>query len=223
MTALEVAKSQIGYKESPAGSNRTKYGAWYGMDGVPWCMIFVQWCFSEAGTPLPFKTASCSGLLDWFRKNDLKCLVDAPKPGDVVIYTFGHCGIVSSEMDAGVFRTVEGNTSLTSDDNGGAVMERLRRHEQVEAFIHPFADVDGDDGKNGDGLVLPMLEKGSKGDSVRALQFLLLGWGYSVGKWGADGDFGEDTARAVRLYQWQHGLENDGIVGPLTWSSLLGM
>ena len=36
MTPLEIAVSQIGYCESPPDSNKTKYGRWYGMDGVPW-------------------------------------------------------------------------------------------------------------------------------------------------------------------------------------------
>ena len=39
MTAIDrlltVAKGEVGETESPAGSNRTKYGAAYGWDGVP--------------------------------------------------------------------------------------------------------------------------------------------------------------------------------------------
>ena len=66
---LEAARGELGNTERPAGSNRTKYGEWYGLDGQPWCMMFVQWCFAQAGTPLPCKTASCSALLSWYRKN----------------------------------------------------------------------------------------------------------------------------------------------------------
>ena len=218
MTPLEVAISQIGYTESPAGSNKTKYGSWYGMNGVPWCMIFVQWCFAEAGTPLPYQTASCSDLLDWYRKNEPARIVSEPKTNDVVIYTFGHTGIVE-RADAVSLTAIEGNTSLTSDDNGGAVMRRTRPLYQADAFIRPVSYPAGGE----KGIELPMLRKGSGGDTVRALQYLLLGWGYDLGRWGADGDFGADTEKAVKKYQWQHGLEDDGIVGPLTWTSLLGM
>ena len=45
MTANEVLKlaaGELGYTESPANSNRTKYGKWFGFDGQPWCMMFVQ-------------------------------------------------------------------------------------------------------------------------------------------------------------------------------------
>lgn len=72
-------------------------------------------------------------------------------------------------------------------------------------------------------LNLPVLQKGSKGDSVKALQILLIGYGYSCGKWGADGDFGADTKDAVCKYQKSKGLVVDGIVGDLTWSKLLGV
>jgi hypothetical protein len=72
-----------------------------------------------------------------------------------------------------------------------------------------------------------MLSKGSRGDSVRALQVLLIGYGYSCGKWGADGDFGADTEKAVRAYQKKifpnAPAEWDGIVGSKTWGKLLGV
>jgi N-acetylmuramoyl-L-alanine amidase len=44
--------------------------------------------------------------------------------------------------------------------------------------------------------------------------------GYDVGKWGCDGEFGNDTNRAVVEFQKDKGLEADGIVGPLTWAAL---
>ncbi len=58
-TAQQVlyrVKCQIGTKEDPMGSNRTKYGAWYGMDGQPWCAMFVSYCFYTSDLPLPATT-----------------------------------------------------------------------------------------------------------------------------------------------------------------------
>ena len=72
-------------------------------------------------------------------------------------------------------------------------------------------------------LSLPMLKKGSKGDTVKALQILLIGYGYPCGKYGVDGDFGSSTENAVRSYQQYEKLAVDGIVGPDTWSKLMGV
>lgn len=67
-----------------------------------------------------------------------------------------------------------------------------------------------------------VLKKGAKGDQVKALQALLIGYGYSCGWSGVDGSFGGSTDKAVRNYQKDHGLEVDGSVGAKTWNKLLG-
>ena len=65
------------------------------------------------------------------------------------------------------------------------------------------------------------LRKGSKGKDVKALQILLKGYGYSVGWYGADGDFGSATESAVKKFQAAEKITADGVVGPDTWSHLL--
>ena len=45
--ALALARMNVGVREWPAGSNRNPFGAWFGEDGVPWCAIFVSYCFLE--------------------------------------------------------------------------------------------------------------------------------------------------------------------------------
>ena len=57
---------------------------------------------------------------------------------------------------------------------------------------------------------------------MKALQTLLIGYGYDCGKHGADGDFGADTERAVCDYQKKEKLTVDGEVGRNTWTKLLG-
>ena len=137
---LNIACGQLGVTESPAGSNRTKYGKWMGLDGQPWCMSFVQWCFHQAGTPLPHKTGSCSALLNWYQKNRPECVVKDPQHGDIIIYNFGHTGIVESASTTTI-TAIEGNTSpgqSGSQDNGGGVYRRQRNLALVRAFIRPF-------------------------------------------------------------------------------------
>ena len=144
---LDIARAELGTTERPAGSNRTKYGRWMGLDGQPWCMSFVQWCFAQAGQPLPCKTGSCSALLRWYRENQPDRVAKTPQPGDIVIYSFGHTGIVESAAGS-TFTAIEGNTSpgaAGSQDNGGGVYRRTRGRSTVTAYIRPFTEKKEDD------------------------------------------------------------------------------
>ena len=70
---------------------------------------------------------------------------------------------------------------------------------------------------------LPVLGKGDKGNTVKALQRMLIYEGYNCGGYGADGDFGNGTEKSVKAYQKDKKLTADGIVGQKTWSKLLGV
>ncbi|MBR4501252.1 MAG: D-alanyl-D-alanine carboxypeptidase family protein [Clostridia bacterium] len=64
------------------------------------------------------------------------------------------------------------------------------------------------------------LASGSAGEGVRTLQQRLKDLGFLEGE--ADGQFGRATKAAVVLFQKQHGLDADGIVGEKTWRTLFG-
>nr|DAH40795.1 MAG TPA: N acetylmuramidase [Caudoviricetes sp.] len=85
----------------------------------------------------------------------------------------------------------------------------------------PGADKPAESAAGGFTAVFPQLSKGDKGDKVRVLQELLLGRGYYLGIYGADGDFGAATWTAVAQFQAANGLTADGIVGEKTWRKLL--
>ena len=128
---LNIARNDLGYKESPAGSNRTKYGEWYGLNGQPWCMMAIQFWLNQAGVPVPLKTASCGSFMRAAQVHGQWVTVGY-QPGDIVIMDFpgnkaktDHCGIVVTALTDGV-RTIEGNTAVGNDSNGGEVMERTR-------------------------------------------------------------------------------------------------
>ena len=142
---LAVARKEIGVKESPAGSNQTKYGAWYGLDGQPWCMMFIQWVFSQAGAVLPVKTASCSALMSYAQAHG-QWVTSGYRAGDIVILDIpgnkvktDHCGIVVTPLTTGV-RTIEGNTGVGNDSNGGEVMERTRPANWIVGACRPPYD-----------------------------------------------------------------------------------
>lgn len=66
------------------------------------------------------------------------------------------------------------------------------------------------------------LSKGMDGNDVKTLQSALIANGFSCGTAGADGDFGNATAAALRKFQTKYVLVADGIAGTATWSKLLG-
>jgi N-acetylmuramoyl-L-alanine amidase len=59
-----------------------------------------------------------------------------------------------------------------------------------------------------------VLEVGSRGGDVTAVQKKLIQWGYLTGA--ADGRYGEKTRQAVIAFQRRNGLDADGIVGAET-------
>ena len=62
------------------------------------------------------------------------------------------------------------------------------------------------------------LYNGCTGDAVRALQQKLIDLGYLGGT--ADGNFGDETEKAVRQFQQKNGLKADGLAGKKTCSKL---
>ena len=150
---LAVARKELGNTESPAGSNQTKYGKWMGLDGQPWCMSFVQWCFDQVGVKLPLRTGSCGELMRAAKAAG--CWVTRTwdfLPGDVVIYDFpggaatDHCGIVELVLpDYGV-QAIEGNTSKSgSQSNGGMVCRKDRAMKYIVGAVRPQFDKEDDD------------------------------------------------------------------------------
>lgn len=215
---IDLAKSQVGVKENPKNSNRQKYGEWYGVNGVKWCVQFVEWVFAHAGQTLPYKTASCKSLYDWYKANAPQQIFSTPKAGDIVYYNWGHLGIVTEVTSNTYIKSVEGNTSssaIGSQDNGDGVYERSRLRSKVVAYIRPYKE----DEKVT--VTLDVLRKGSKGAEVKTLQQLLNANGYKCGT--ADGDFGSNTEKALKKYQTAKKLTADGVCGQATWNALLGV
>lgn len=155
---IELARGELGYTENPANSNNTKYGAAYGLQGQPWCVIFLWWLFREAGESAAFfggaKTASCGTLLRWYREQGQTVPVSEVQPGDIVILNFSgtketqHCGLVvdyslrvSPKTGAPEFVvTIEGNTTPGlegSQDNGGSVALKNRDFWNIVAVCRP--------------------------------------------------------------------------------------
>ena len=113
----------------------------------------------------------------------------------------------------------------TGDKNGN-----LTRHNMFASTTCPgpylqgkFSEIAAEVNNRLNAQVAPqanILTVGNQGAEVKKLQEKLLKLGYDLGKWGADGDFGSSTQKAVKKFQKDHGLKQDGIVGAQTLAEI---
>jgi len=142
-------RAQLGTAESPAGSNRTRYGALYGVNGVAWCCQYIWAGFYECGlAPLFYgggKVASCTALMKW-AKSVGHWVTGGYREGDIILYDFSgtaataeHVGYCTGTENGAVI-AIEGNTSLSaegSQTNGGTVAEKKRPLSKVLGAFRP--------------------------------------------------------------------------------------
>nr|WP_306428152.1 CHAP domain-containing protein [Brevibacterium sp. 68QC2CO] len=128
----KVHEGQNGYHETPFGSNLTKYGKWYPMNGVAWCAIYASWVMHQAGVPtsvVPKHAYTPSGAA-WFKARGQ--WHHSPKVGDMVYYDLAglgrisHVGWVSKVYKDGSWDAWEGNTDKAGGRTGGRVMLKHR-------------------------------------------------------------------------------------------------
>lgn len=222
---LEIARKRIGKKESPPNSNSIDCNDWYynkkGIKGsaYPWCCVEMQYVFHLAGASnLLKRTASCSELLSWFKKNGR--FYKTPQVGDLVFYNFSHpnsladhVGIVDTVNKNGSIYAIEGNTSVNgSQDNGGAVLRRLRTGKIV-GYGRPKYDNAVATTKRA------TLKEGSKGADVTYLKKKLSAMGF--GNLSLENDiYTKGVGDAVQYFQITHNLKADRICGEQTWNAL---
>lgn len=251
---IAAARAELGNRESPRGSNNSKYNAAYGAPRQPWCGMFVWYVFRKVGIDLrkysdnPAYTPNFAGDL---AAKGWTVTKKSAQPGDIVFFDFPgharrieHVGIVVQNQGP-ILVTIEGNTSLGNNSNGGQVLMRTRALSLVKAVMRPpmlgqhavvqpkpaqtppapspAASVGLQAFARGVAEAKThTLQIGSKGDPVKYLQIgLNLKYGGS-GKTGLleDGDFGPRTRDFVMWTQGVSGLAIDGIVGPATWHSI---
>lgn len=157
-----------------------------------------------------------------------------PLPGDIVFYDWDdsgkgdnkghsdHVGIVE-KVNGDTITVIEGNYSNSVKRRTLKVNGKYIRGYGVPKYNAEVKPVETTNSKEVCTVEVKVLKNGSKGDAVRALQTLLIGYGYSCGRSGADGSFGPATEKALKAYQKARGLTVDGICGPKTWAKLLGV
>jgi hypothetical protein len=144
--AFDFAMSELGESEAPPGSNRTTFSEWYGLVG-PWGVMFASWCYAQAGSRAfaPGRAYAYAPhlLADAQRAANNLSITEDPLQGDLIMYDLDgdavadHVGMFDAWRDANgrELRAIEG-VSSAEGENGGEVMLRNRRIDQVLAFVH---------------------------------------------------------------------------------------
>lgn len=114
-------------------------------------------------------------------------------------------------LNSGAFEELVGAKYTDSPDYlkaGDILCTRTQGHTVVVGNDGPKAEDAPASAKLGD----RDLRRGCKGEDVEELQRDLIKLGYSLPKYGADGDFGSETEKAVKAFQLDHGLLADGVM-----------
>lgn len=231
---LRIARAELGVKEHPANSNKTKYGRWYGMNGEPWCAMFVSYCFNFAGLPLPITLAKgfayCPYGVNWFKQQNR--LYTTPKVGDVVFFDWAggrngaeHVGIVEKVISDQHIVAIEGNTSKTNQNNGGQVMRRDRENCMLGYGRPDYSGVSvfgNTKLSSWSGRYVKLTPQAMKGNDIQAWQTRMVNLGWTLGTDGSSGKgdngvFGKSSRQALLEFQKVNGLEVDGILGPASF------
>lgn len=196
----------------------------------PWCAAFVSAVGAEIGAEraLP-PECSCPAMLRGYTAAGRTAPRGAAvQAGDIIMYGSDeaeHVGIITS-AEGDTLRTVEGNLS-----DAVGTRSLSRSDSRILCFCLPdYASLaDGADPAaveqaSAEFTPAPMryLYRGDKGEDVRSMQVLLILRGFSVGIDGADGDFGANTANALRAFQRSQGIEADAVFGQQTLKRIWG-
>ena len=240
---IDLAVSQVGYVEG--NNNWNKYAeeldaidglTWGKKQNLAWCGEFVLWNTVKtfgvdlglkimcSGKPsgIPLCSSGAQYFMDagrWYTSN--------PQSGDIIFFYYSgginHTGIVV-DVSGSVITTVEGNS--------GDKVSRNRynlSYAAIAGFGRPKYELATD-------ASIPETERpqtpavpisrvivlcfGDEGAEVKQLQEKLIKLGYGCGPDGADGEFGRATLAAVLRFQREHGLDDDGEAGPLTFAAI---
>jgi hypothetical protein len=234
---LQRAAREIGYTESPPNSNLNKFGAWYGINEVPWCAIFVSYCFYDARLPLEINTPKgfsyCPEGLEWFEAKGQ--FFKTPQVGDLAFFDWDgdgmteHVGLVESVNDDGTVTCIEGNTGSEINANGGQVKRSDRSLEDILGFGRPaYTEESSPQPELGypvwPGRYITLTSPLMSGNDVLTWQMRMISRGWEFGTTGStgkgdDGIFNKRCHEVLLKFQKQKGLKSDGLLGPMSWNA----
>ena len=189
------------------------------------CSSFIISAYEQAGLKLKEAGASYTGnMRDAFEKCGFGAYPRQPvsklEPGDVLLNERHHAVMYIGDGKVVAARSSDGYPQSGDQSSREICIQNY--------YDYPWDCVLRYTGTKSSGSVrvpcsvsLPVLSEGSMGIAVKIMQELLIGAGFSCGPDGADGDFGPNTARALKRFQSARELAADTVCGKETWEELI--
>ena len=207
-------------QEAATREQTIKYGKQWIGHMVADCSGLFSWSFKQLGgdmyhgsNTMYLKWCTDKGKLEHGRRTDGKDM----KPGTAVFCydgsTYSHVGLfVGGGKVIEAACTRQGVTSSAVTDTKWKYWGELKGVDYSGQTPAPEPQPEP--------VTKPTIRRGDKGEYVTLAQTLLNNRGYNLGRCGIDGDFGAATQAAVKQFQEDWNLVQDGVVGPKTWQYL---
>lgn len=117
---VRLAEASLGKYPETNGNNTNAITSWFGMNGAPWCAMFISWLFNRANASAALGGASRTAWTGDYYTSGMK-RTSSPMPGDVAVYGTDHVNLIASP---GGGRRIGGNQSNNVTDapySGGAI------------------------------------------------------------------------------------------------------
>lgn len=235
---LDLAKSQVGYKET--GTNRTKYAAdfdttywqWFNTkkQGVEWCAIFICWLFVVVlgpekarkflGCPKPADNcaAGVKYLKQYLKKTGTTVNVKDGKAGDICFFGDKHVGLIEY-VEGDYYHTIEGNKS------NSVARGKYKKGSSITTIVRPAYAADELPAPTPAKPIyeFPVIPRGGffcygdRGTEVKKMQKILEAViPGCLKRFGCDGIIGQETLSAIASVQKVVGTKVDRLYGPKT-------
>ena len=180
-------------------------------------LVHGRWLESQNQNDYKKYDKLCIGnAKSYYNKNDGYKRGQSPKLGSIICFTNKRSGHVAFVED------IKSNGDIVTSNSGYngtrffiKTLKKSNNYQygngyKFQGFI--YSPIEFEIKFN----LMRLLKKRCKGNDVKELQKELINLGYDLGKYGADGIFGNDTLKAVKQFQRDNKLYDDGIVGKNT-------
>lgn len=175
------------------------------------CRGFTDWCLKQVGIDLKGEgcTSQWGTKANWILQGPI-----SEMPRDRVCCVFVQKSGTSTMSHTGLYLGDGSTCECSSNVQYFNPMKSKWTHYAIPAGLYDGGDIPVPTPTK------PILRKGDAGPYVTLAQTQLIQRGYDLGGYGADGKFGAATEKAVKEFQRDWNLVQDGVIGPKTWEML---